>query len=719
MAGLQSSHMLSLLRTLGVLLLVSATVAAQRKPFDAQALLKISRISEPQLSPDGKLVAFTVQTVNIGQNTKPKQIYTVPAGGGGPIQITTQGTSNERPRWSPDSKRIAFISDRGGSSQVWIMNADGSQPRQITNLSTEAGGVLFSPDGKKLVFTSNVYPDCADDTCNKNRLEAEKNSKLKARSYTSLLYRHWTEWQSKRRSHLLVVDADGGPAKDLTPGDQDVPPFSLGGPDDYAISPDSREVCYTMNADPVPATSTNSDLFVVPITGGETKKITLNPGADASPQYSPDGKWLAYRSQARAGYESDRWKLVVLERATGRVNAITESLDRAVESFTWSQDSNALFFTVVDRGRQGIEMIPTAGGASRVIVSGSSTLDDMQLSSDGKIMIYTGESGSAPSEIYRAASSGGAPVALTHLNDALLSQYALAPLEEFWVDSGDNTRVQSFLLKPPGFSPNQKYPVLLLVHGGPEGEWGESWSYRWNAQVFAGAGYLVVMPNPRGSFGYGQKFTEDIKDDWGGKAYDDIMTSLDHVASLPYADPDRMAAAGGSYGGYMIDWMLGHTQRFKAFISHAGVYDLRSEFGATEELWFPLWEFNGTPWDNPEVLRKVVAELFREGLSYANAGDPWRTGFSRPLYPGSSAFHGVAVAKSSIQVAHVPRRRSLDPEAAEQRAVVRQLSRMDRRVDPASSRLSSGNSRRGAVAITPTSLISACYSSSDAPSPSE
>ena len=526
-----------------------------------------------------------------------------------------QGTDNERPEWSPDSSHIAFISDRAGSdqrssAQVWIMKADGSDARQVTNLSTEAGGVLFSPDGKKLIFTSSVYPDCPDDACNKNRMDAEKNSKVKARSYTTLLYRHWTEWQTKRRSHLMVVDLDGGPVKDLTPGDRDVPPFSLGGPDDYAISADSKEVCYSMNADPVSATSTNADLFVVPITGGESTKITINPGADSSPQYSPDGKWLAYRSQARGGYESDRWRLVVLERATGRTNILTDSLDRPVQSFTWSPDSNALFFTALDRGRQPIEMIPVTGGATRVIVSGASSLDDMKLSSDSKTMIYTAESGSAPAEIYRASSGGGSPIALTHLNDTLLAQYPLTPLEDFWVDAADKTRIQSFVVKPPNFQPNQKYPVLFLIHGGPEGEWGESWTYRWNAQVFASAGYLVVMPNPRGSTGYGQKLTEDIRDDWGGKPFDDIMAVADHVASLAYADANRMAAAGGSYGGYMIDWMLGHTQRFKALVSHAGVYDLRSEFGATEELWFPLWEFNGAPWDNPDSYSKWSPSYF-------------------------------------------------------------------------------------------------------------
>jgi len=591
-------------RTLLLAVLVAAALDAQKQPFDVRALLRISRISEPRLSPDGKSVAFTVQTVDLDQNTKPKQVYVMGINGGTARQITSDGTDNERPVWAPDSKHIAFISDRGGSSQIWIMKPDGTEPRQVTNLSTEAGGILYSPDGKKLIFTSDVYPDCPDDACNKSRIDADKASKVTARSYTTLLYRHWTKWQTKRRSHLMVVDSSGGLVKDLTPGTHDVPPFSMGAPDDYAISPDSREVCYAMNADAVAATSTNTDLFVVPIAGGESKKITVNPGADASPQYSPDGRWLAYRSQQQPGYESDRWRLIVLDRSTGTTNAVTDTLDRPVESFAWSHDSKNLFFSVIDRGRQSIQMVPAIGGAMRVIVSGPSSADDMQLTEDGKTMIYTAHSGSAPLEIYRASSSGGVPAALTHLNDSLLAQYDLSPLEEFWVEGAEKARVQSFIVKPHGFQPTNKYPVLFLIHGGPEGEWGESWTYRWNAQVFAAGGYVVVMPNPRGSVGYGQKFTEEIKDDWGGKAYEDIMAVVDHVATLPYADPDRMAAAGGSYGGYMIDWLLGHTTRFKALISHAGVFDLRSEFGATEELWFPLWEFSGTPWDNPETYSK-------------------------------------------------------------------------------------------------------------------
>jgi len=594
-----------------VLLFLGTTVPlfAQSQAFDVDALLRIARIADPQLSPDGRTVAFTVQIIDLENNRKPRHIYTVPITGGTPRRITDAGNLNDRPRWSPDGKRLAFVSDRGGSAQLWIMNPDGAGARQVTNLSTEAGGVLYSPDGKNLLFTSEVYPDCPDEACNKQRLEAEKNSKVKARAYTRLLYRHWDHWQSPRRSHLFVVPVQGGAPKDLTPGDRDVPPFSLGGGDDYSISPDGQEVCFVVNADAELAASTNSDLFVVAIGGGEIRKITLNPGADNSPAYSPDGKYLAFRTQLRAGYESDRWRLAVLERATGRLHQITETLDRWVTGFTWAPDSARLFFTVEDRGRQILQLVPVSGGGARTIISGSSTVDDVRLTTDGKVMVYTEHSGSAPTEIYQST-SGGTPVPLTRLNDALLAQYKLPALEEFWVETADKVQIPSFLLKPHGFRQGQKYPALLLIHGGPQGAFGEEWGYRWNAQVFAAAGYLVVMPNFRGSTSYGQKFTDDINADWGGKPFDDIMAVADHVAKLPYVDPEKMAAAGGSYGGYMVNWLLGHTTRFRALVSHAGVYDLRSMFGETEELWFPLWDLRGAPWDNPELYARLSPSFY-------------------------------------------------------------------------------------------------------------
>jgi dipeptidyl aminopeptidase/acylaminoacyl peptidase len=594
------------MRRLLLLLAACAIASAQKKPFDVNALLELKRIGDPQISPDGKLVAFTVQTVDVEANKKPVQVWVVPLEGGTPRQITQDGEANQRPRWSPDSKRIAYLSDRGGSSQIWMMDPDGANARQLTNLSTEADGHIFSPDGKNLVFTSAVYPECAaDDACNRKILDAEKTSKVKARIYTELLYRHWTGWQGKRRSHLMLIPAGGGTVRDLTPGIRDVPPFSLGGSDDYDISPNGQEVCYSMNADPMQATSTDSDLYVVSMAGGPGVKITITMGADSTPRYSPDGKYIAWRAQQRAGYESDRWRLMTLERSNGKVTNLTESLDRWVNSFTWSPDSGSIFFTTNDRGRQGIQVIPATGGAAKNVASGDSELDDMQLTRNGKTMVYTQQSGVSPVEIFRASSTGGPAVPLTRLNDQTLADYQMTPLEEFWVDGADGAKVQSFLIKPANFTPGRKYPVLMLIHGGPQGFWGHAWTYRWNAQVFAAAGYAVVMPNPRGSTGYGQKFVDEINNDWGGRAFDDIMAVADHmVTDVPWADGSKMTAAGGSYGGYMVNWILGHTQRFKALISHAGVYDLVSEFGATEEVWFPLWEYGGTPWEKPENYAK-------------------------------------------------------------------------------------------------------------------
>jgi dipeptidyl aminopeptidase/acylaminoacyl peptidase len=598
---------------LALLVLLTFPLAGQqapKKPFDAFALSRLVRVSDPQLSPDGSTLAFVVERAYLSDNRKEKHIYTLPLGGGEPRRITLYGEANSRPRWAPDSQRLAFVSDRSGNSQIWLMAADGTGARQVTNLATEADGVLFSPDGRFLLFTSRVFPDCGDNNaCNEQKLKERQSSRVEARLYDSLLYRHWDQWDDGRRSHLLLVglESEGSgeqpfaTPRDLTPGRYDVPPFSLGGPDAYAIAPDGLEVCFARGPSENPAASTNLDLFVVPIEGGPPTQITTNLAADTSPAYSPDGRYLAYRSQERAGYESDRWRLTLLTRANGELVNLTETLDRWVTSITWSADSARIFFTAEDRGREPIMMVPVTGGGVKMIVFGDAHHGDVQLGSDGRSIIYTVDSGSHPTEIFRGFSSGGAPVQLTHFNDELLSQYQLEELEQVSYTSTDGSTVEGFLAKPPDFDMQRKYPLLLLIHGGPQGAWGEAWSYRWNPQVFAAAGFVVFMPNPRGSTGYGQSFIDGIRGDWGGQVYLDIMAGVDYVSRRPYIDSGRMAAAGASYGGYMINWMLGHTDRFRAFVSHAGVYDLESMFGGTEELWFPLWEFQGTPWDNPEM----------------------------------------------------------------------------------------------------------------------
>ena len=607
-------------KSIGGALLLSLTIALSafavtKAPFTLDAMMRLSRIDDPQLSPDGKTVAFTVQTVDMANNTKPSAIYTIPVSGGAPQRLTNEGNTNARPRWTPDSKRILFVSDRKDGSQIWSMNADGTDPKQITNIPTGADGQTISPDGKLILLTSDVYPSCTpanatpgvdyDSACNKTNLDAEAASKMKARVYSSLLYRHWTDYQGKRRQHLLIQALDSSEhVRDLTPGTAGAPPFSLGGLEPYVFSPDSVQVAYVANTDPDLSTSTNSDLFTIPAAGGQAKRITANPGTDEGPVYSPDGRYLAYRTQNRGGYESDQWRLAVLDLQNGQMNTLTDTLDRWVESFTWSHDSQRIFFTIDDHGTTPLLMISPGGGPIRTVAQGPTSIGSVQFTSDDKTMIFAEQSGSHPIEIKRAVSKGGTAVILTHLNDAVMNDYQLTPSEKITVDAADGTKIDSFLVKPPGFTPTQKYPVLFAIHGGPEGDWGESWSYRWNAQVLAGAGYVVVLPNPRGSIGYGQAFTDAVNGDWGGRAYDDIMATVDYVSNLPYIDKDRMVAAGASYGGYMIDWILGHTDRFKALVTHAGVYDLRSEAGTTEELWFAKWEFGGFPWENPELYEK-------------------------------------------------------------------------------------------------------------------
>ncbi len=642
------------MRSLAWLVLAFAplSVFAQKLPFDTSALLKIQRLGDPQLSPDGKTVAFSVAQPDVGENKSIHSVWSVPLEGGNPRKLAEPA---ERPRWSPDGKQLYYVSASGGTSQIWKMNPDGSQAKQVTKLASEADGEVVSADGKYLVITSNVYPECAaDDACNTRLLEAQKLNKVKAHIITSLLFRHWTQWQGKTRTHVLSYNLENGKTVDLTPGTRDVPPFSLGGPDDYAISPDGKEVCFSMNTDDVPANGTNADLFVVSIDGGEAKKITTGAGADSSPQYSPDGKFLAFRSQARGGYESDKWRLALLERATGKLTLPTDAIDRAINSFTFAPDSKRIFFTATDRGHQAIQYIGVEGGGARVAVSGDNTFDDMQFTPDSRTIVFTRQSGSNPVEICKASAGGGSATPLTRLNDALLNQYQLTPLEDFFVPAPDGAQIQSFVVKPPNFDAKKKYPALMLIHGGPEGEWGESWTYRWNAQIFAAAGYVVVMPNPRGSIGYGQKFTEDIKLDWGGKPYDDLMATADYVAKLSYVDPDHMAAAGASYGGYMINWILGHTNRFKALVSHDGVFDLREEAESTEEIWFPTWEFGGMPWENPEVYDRWSPSKFVREFQTPTLVIHGELDYRIPISQGLELFTSLQMKKVPSQLLVFP-----------------------------------------------------------------
>jgi dipeptidyl aminopeptidase/acylaminoacyl peptidase len=593
-----------------VLLVATSVVAQQSAQFTISDLLKVRRVSDPQLSPDGKWIAYNIGDVNKDANKTINQIYLLPVGGGEPKQLTNGATSSTTPRWSPDGTLLAYVS--GG--QIMLVKVASGEMKKLTDISAGADNPVWSPDGKMLAFVSDVYPDCEDDACNKARDEKMEASKVKAKIVDRLLFRHWTAWKEGKRTHVFIVSVDGGHATDMTPGDYDAPPFSLGGPNDYAFSPDSKELAFARNTDKVEATSTNSDIFVMSTGGGEARRITGdNKGYDLSPQYSPDGRYLAYRSQATAGFEADRWRVMIYDRQTKQIRELTNGFDNQADEFTFSPDSKTVYFIASERGKSPIFAVPTAGGAIRKVVAEGSN-SDLKVTPDGKTFVFARVTMATPAEIYSSGADGSGTMQLTKTNEAFLAPFKLRPAEDIEWEGAGGTKVQGWLVKPANFTPDKKWPLLVLIHGGPQSAFGDAWSNRWNGEVFANAGYVVLMPNPRGSLGFGQKFVNEISGDWGGKAYTDIMNGVAHVAGMPFIDRERIGAAGASYGGYMINWIEGHNDdprvKFKVLVSHDGVYNLTSMYGATEELWFTDWEFKGTPWANPEMYERWSPHKF-------------------------------------------------------------------------------------------------------------
>lgn len=598
-------------------LLLSGIACAQdggKRAITFQDLISMHRVGEAEISPDGKWVVYAVATPDMDANRNAGNIW-LSAIGGGEAQQLTQSGKDSSPAWSPDGKTIAFLSSRSGDSQIYLLSLEGGEARPITKLSTGADMVKWSPDGKTIAFTSSVYPDCKDDECNKKRDEEKEKNKVKAHVAESLLYRHWTHWSEGKRAHLFVTASDGsGEAKDLTAGaNYDVPPDERGGPDDVNFSPDSKEICFTAVTDKVEAISTNADLFTVAVSGGEPKRITTQPGFDGNPVYSPDGKSIAYHAQLTAAYEADRWRVMLYDRASGKNTNLSEGFDRSAEGLAWSPDSKTIYFTAENETQNPIyAMAPTVGATPKKLVDGFNT--GISLSEDGKTIVFTRSSLAAPAEIYAAASDGSNARQVTHANDSILAKLDMNAAESFWFEGAEATKVNALLVRPPAFDAKKKYPLLVLLHGGPQTMWGNSWGYRWNAQLFSGAGYVTLMINRRGSTGFGQKFTDEITGDWGGRAYVDVMKGVDAaLAKYPFIDGTKMAAAGGSYGGYMADWIATHTDRFKAIVSHAGVYNKVSMY-ATEELWFEEHDMQGTPWSNPEGYRKWAPVTYAGAL---------------------------------------------------------------------------------------------------------
>jgi dipeptidyl aminopeptidase/acylaminoacyl peptidase len=586
-----------------------------KHPITFTDLISMHRVAEPQVSPDGKWVAYTVATPDMEANRNASNIWVVATAGGAEIQLTRSGHDSS-PVWSPDGKSIAFLSSRSGDSQVYLLSTDGGEAHPLTKLSTGADMVKWSPDGKTIAFTSSVYPDCKDDDCNSKRDAEKEKSKVKAHVAEHLLYRHWTHWTDGKRSHLFVVSADGsGAPRDLTAGaDYDIPPDERSGPGDFNFSPDGKEICFTAVTDKIEAISTNADLFIVSAAGGEAKRITTQPGFDGNPVYSPDGKFIAYHAQLTAGYESDRWRVMLYDRQSGKNENLSEGFDRSAEELAWSPESKTIYFTAENETQKQVYAMAAHAGAPPKPIIADTYNAAISLSADGKTLAFERTSLTMPGEVFAAAGDGTNARQLTHQNDKLLAGLEMNAPETFWFEGAEKTKVQAMMIRPPNFDASKKYPLLVLLHGGPQTMWSNAWGYRWNAQVFSAAGYVTLMINRRGSTGYGQKFTDEIANDWGGKAYVDVMNGVDStLKKYTFIDGTRMAAAGGSYGGYMADWIATHSGRFKAIVSHASTYDKVSMF-ATEELWFEEHDMQGTPWTNPETYKKWSPSTYASEL---------------------------------------------------------------------------------------------------------
>ncbi|MGB7434798.1 MAG: S9 family peptidase, partial [Candidatus Acidiferrum sp.] len=550
-------------------LLSAVPALASKRAFTIEDLYRIRGVEDLSVSADGKMVVFVLRQDDLGRAKRIRHLWVMDADGQNMRQFTYGDKSETSPVFSPDGKWIAFVRSRDGDPNIFLISTLGGEARPLTKISTGVSGPLWSPDGKWIAFSSDVYPECgADDACNKKIADRWSKGPLQGHTATTLLYRHWTEWKDGRRTHLFLASVGSGEVRDLTPGDFDAPPFQLAGSLQYDFSPDSSELVYESNHDPIPAISTNDDLWTVPLAGNApAQNITAaNLAYDGNPKYSPDGKYIAYRMQKQAGYESDLFRLAIYDRSTHSSRVLTESFRNWVDDFEWAPDSKSLYFSADVEGNNPVYHVSLGESAIQQVLV-DATIDAFKLTDNARRMIFVRRSVGDPPEIFTVdlSASPATPQRISHFNDAIANEVDIRPAEKIWVTGADGAKIEVFIVKPHDFDPNKRYPTILNVHGGPQSQWQDAFRGDW--QVYPGAGYVVAFPNPHGSTGYGQEFTAEISGDHGGKVFEDLMKVTDELAKLPYVDPNRMGAMGWSYGGYMMDWFEGHTDRFKAIAS--------------------------------------------------------------------------------------------------------------------------------------------------------
>jgi dipeptidyl aminopeptidase/acylaminoacyl peptidase len=600
-----------------------------KRLFTTDDIAKMKTVGEPQLSPDGAWIAYALTVTNFDKNNRTTNIWLVSAGGGEPRRLTTSEKSDNTPMWSPDGRRLAFLSTRDGDAQIYVLSMRGGEARKVTDFPGGVDDMIWTPDGKGFVFAARTYLDCPDLDCVKKRDEAKENDKVKAMVHEHLMYRHWNTYADGKVQHLFYVDAGGGTPRDLTPKLAfDALTYWLASVGrDFTLTPDGTMLYFSGKQDTDQAVSYNEDVWRVALVGGGVERVTENPAADMHPRVSPDGKWLAYRATRRPGYESDRYELMVMAlpggagagagtagagvQATGQPRSLTADFDRSVGEFFWADDGKSIYFECEDRGDVNLLTVSAGGGPVKPVISAATAGHgfhvDVAAGPKEQFFVYRHRPMAFPYEIFRCDRGDKNPKRLTFANAALFDTcFVPQSAEELWWKGADGADVQGWLLKPMNFDPSKKYPMMVRVHGGPQQMWVNG--FRTEFALYPGAGYVVFFCNPRGSGGYGQKFCDDIRGDWGGKVVEDLKAGVRMVLERnPWIDAKRVGAWGDSYGGFFCNWLQGHNDdnMFAVLVSHAGDADQWSSYGSTEELWFPEWDLTGTPWDKPDVYDRL------------------------------------------------------------------------------------------------------------------
>ena len=594
--------------------------ANTREPFSPQHLWEMERISSPVASPDGTRIVFVLRTTDFEDNRGRTDLWTVSIDGTGLRRMTWDSAADHSPAWTPDGSAILFLSSRSGSSQIWSLPVAGGEPRQVTDLALDVQGFLQSPNGQRIAIALEVFPDCDTVTCTVDRLAERVASKVTAIAYDQLFVRHWDTWKDGRRVHLHVIPAAGGDPVDIMRGmDADAPTKPFGGMEEVAWTPDGEGLVFTArDVGPSEAWSTDFDLYVAPVDGAAAPRCLTesNDAWDSAPAFSPDGSTLAYVAMERPGFEADRFRVILRPWPDGPTRVLTADWDRSVGGVTWSADGSTLYAAVGDVGEVKLYAIDVETGTTpRMLVDGGHVRSPQPA---GGRILFGRDDLRSPVELFTIAPDGSDLRRVTDVNGERLAGIVMGEPEQFSFRGWNDEEVHGWIVKPANFDPEKRYPIAFLIHGGPQGSFGNDFHYRWNPQTYAGRGYAAVMIDFHGSTGYGQAFTDSISGDWGGKPLVDLQTGL--AAALeryPFLDGDRACALGASYGGYMVNWIAGQwPDRFRCLVNHDGVFDTFAMYFETEELWFPEWENRGTPWDSAASY---------EVYNPAKYVDRWRT----------------------------------------------------------------------------------------------